>query len=439
MEQAVGGEVGGSQGADSVGGKDGGGWGGEKDSGWSDTGGFDRAVDTAMDSAKPDAAPPDGSLFEGGAPKDAGEGHGTISGHGPPATGGLNALLGGPGTFHGSISGPGMPWDGWSAPAEAPPTPARAVDPALSDTFALAAGALFGPSTIAGARPDWDPDALVLARAGMEDLPPALRPAPAPEPPPARPGPRLPWLTRLVPWGMAIVLLDRVFPTETQELVQRQEVMTSPALGEDIRLLRREGSPAWEVQQFRNGRWETVGEAEDAPDGTVRLRRVEELERLVGRRLTESLFRLDEERVRINDEEGVCHPRGLWVEETANMRPEDRAYQDRVTRHPGSAYAVVLPDVPDGRRGHVLFDDCITETRTLVDAKNRDAAFLRIAHENRLQDALDLADQARRQRDAAGTDWRIEWHVPDEATRAALQDLLDDLAEFAQIVVVITP
>jgi hypothetical protein len=121
------------------------------------------------------------------------------------------------------------------------------------------------------------------------------------------------------------------------------------------------------------------------------------------------------------------------------MSPDDWAYQDRVIRHPGSAYAVLLPDVPDGRRGHVLFDDCITETRTLVDAKNRDAAFLRIAHQNNLQEATELANQADRQRRAAGPDWRIEWHVPDEETRSALQDLLDQRIGSARITVVVTP
>jgi hypothetical protein len=121
------------------------------------------------------------------------------------------------------------------------------------------------------------------------------------------------------------------------------------------------------------------------------------------------------------------------------MRPEDQAYQDRVTRHPGSAYAVLLPDVPDGRRGHVLFDDCITETRTLVDAKNYTAETLRTAQRLGFDLVDELRAQAVRQRGAAGQDWTIEWRVPTAETAEEIRIILSNLSPDPRIKVMVTP
>jgi hypothetical protein len=87
----------------------------------------------------------------------------------------------------------------------------------------------------------------------------------------------------------------------------------------------------------------------------------------------------------------------------------------------------------------VLFDDCSTETRTLVDAKNYTVETLRLARQLGFDLVEGLRDQAEQQRAAAGPDWRIEWHVPTQEAADEIRAILADVSPSPRIEVVVVP
>jgi hypothetical protein len=219
--------------------------------------------------------------------------------------------------------------------------------------------------------------------------------------------------------------------TANRDEVGQGEWVELPELGRDLRLWRfREGDP-WSVMMRRPGTdsWTVIGQADEEPDGQIVLRDRVRLEAELDRAVPDTLVRLSRPAADVNDRRGVCHPRGFWIDERAAMSKAARERQNRLTSEPGMAYRVFYVDLPGApARQFVEFDDCNQETRTLIDIKSHDEEFLARARgslpfSRSFND--DVLEQARRQIDAAGPDWRIEWRVPSQQAADEFTRILD--------------